>query len=120
MDKLKNKIIEKIGEDELNKKIREKIEEYEGLISEESAIYYIASELGITCNEDGDDDYIVGRVKKIFPYKWFEKDGKKGRFARILFVDKDGNEKTLVLWHRESEKADKLKINEIYISCELF
>jgi len=111
MDKLKNKLINEIGEDGLNKKIKEKIEEYEGLISEESAIYYIAAELGIACDEN--DDYIVGKVKKIFPYKWFEKDGKKGRFAKVIFIDKNGNEKTLILWHRESEKADKLKINDI-------
>ncbi len=111
MEELKKKILEKISEEELHQKIKEKIEEYEGLISEESAIYYIASELGISQNDE--EEYLIGRVKKIIPYKWFEKDGKKGRFAKIILIDREGKEKTLVLWHRESEKADKLRINDI-------
>ena len=113
MEELKKKLLERMSEEELNKKIKEKIEEFEGLISEESAIYYIASELGISDDLNDNEEYIFGRIKKIFPYKWFEKDGKRGRFARIIFIDNNENEKTLVLWHRESEKADKLRINDI-------
>ena len=122
-DVLENKdaIIEKlvasgISRDEVAAKIRDKQEEYGGLLTDAGAAYAIAKELRIDVGFEpkrmpmkisdikpgieGVD--IDGEVSQVFPAKAWEKDGRKGRVGSVIIRDASG-EIRLTLWNTECD-----------------
>ncbi|MCD6522596.1 MAG: DUF2240 family protein [Candidatus Diapherotrites archaeon] len=117
-DELVKAIIEKTGmsESEINAKIREKQEEYGGLLTEAGAAYSIAKEMGVVTDssqkkkrmqigelqEGLDAVNVVGIVSHVFPVKEWEKDGRRGKVGKILIRDNTG-EIRVVLWNADCD-----------------
>jgi len=125
-DVLENKdaMIEKlvasgISRDEVAAKIRDKQEEYGGLLTDAGAAYAIAKELGIDVGFEpkrmpmrisdikpgieGVD--IDGEITQVFPVKEWEKDGRKGKVGSVVIRDSSG-EIRLTLWNTECDMID--------------
>src|SRR3989338_1785401 len=106
-----SQIIEKIKEksalteEEINSRIKQKMEQLSGLISEEGAAHIIANELGIKLFEAVSgklqiknilagmrDVEVTGKVQQIFPINEFQrKDGSPGKVANIIIADETGS-----------------------------
>lgn len=115
-------LAEKIGisVEELDKLIKEKIDEYGGILLEEAALNIIAKEYGINLKEDVEDFLIkdiqegqinvevVGIVKDVSPLKTYKKkDGSEGHYKKVVIADKSG-EITITLWDDLAKKDIKV------------
>jgi len=113
-----------ISEEEINGKIKEKMDKLSGLISKEGAAHIIANELGIKIFEEGRlkirdiligmrDVEFVGKTKQIFGVNEFvRQDGSKGKVASFILGDETG-EVRVAAW---GEHADMVrKIQQDYI-----
>ncbi len=131
-------LIEKTGlsRNELMKKINEKKEEMDGLMTDEGAAYLIAKDFSIDLDlklgsskrpiiqiKDLDVSKtivnLVGRVSKVFNVKTFirKKDNKEGRVGSFILEDKTGQIR-VVLWDNQTEIIETHQIEEgmpIYI-----
>jgi len=118
------KIIEKIKkeanlpEEEIHKKIEEKLKQLAGLISREGAAHIVANELGVKLFEQFSgklqiknilsgmrDVETVGKVMQLFDVREFESNGRKGKVGSALIGDETGTIR-VVMW---GDQADKLK-----------
>ncbi len=132
------KIIEKIkddkglSEDEVNSKIKQKLDMLSGLISKEGAAHIVANELGVKLIQASGllkvadihpgmrNLETAGRVLRKFDVREFAmKDGSPGKVGS--FIMSDGNaEVRVVLWHDKTKNLEKLepntliKIREVY------
>ena len=130
-----------LEKDEIEKKVEAKKAKLSGLISKEGAAQIIAAELGI--NFEDQELKIselmpgmrkvntIGKVIKIIAIREFERNGKSGKVANILFADETGSCR-LVLWdtnqialfeNEEIKEGDVVRIkkgstrdNEIHLS----
>jgi len=127
-----NELVSKIKErglsdEEINKRINDKLEQLSGLISKEGAAHLIANELGIKIFEDvGEvkiskvifgmrDVGVVGKVIDIYEVRSFEKENRKGKVANFLIGDESGRIR-IVLWddnHISKIENKELKENDI-------
>ncbi|ABO34875.1 nucleic acid binding, OB-fold, tRNA/helicase-type [Methanococcus maripaludis C5] len=129
IDKLKQKILSKINQEELEKKVKEKIEENSGLLGEESAVMLVAQELGIEITyEDDEEEYdftikdiadgqknveVTGKIIEISPEKEFNrKDGSTGKIASITIGDNTGITR-LTLWNDKTDLIEGLKKGDV-------
>ncbi len=118
---MKKKIIEQAGLDsqQLNEKVRQKMEALSGLISEDGALHIIANELGINLfgNLSGKLQIknilagmrsveTAGKVIKVFPLREFQSNGRSGKVTNITIGDETGTIK-VVGW---GSKADELSV----------
>lgn len=124
IDKLKQKILSKISQEELEKKVKEKIEENSGLLGEESAVMLVAQELGIEITYGDEEEYdftisdiadgqknveVTGKIIEISPAKDFNrKDGSTGKLASITIGDNTGITR-LTLWNDKTDLIEGLK-----------
>jgi ssDNA-binding replication factor A large subunit len=92
-----------ISKEKLKEMVREKMEEFKDLISEEGAIYLVARDLGIEMLEQirrrlqiknvipgMKKVNLIGRVFKISPVIEFERQGIKGRVVNVFIGDSTG------------------------------
>jgi len=119
------------NEDEILSLIAQKKDEMGGLINDYGALSGVASDFGVRISELTDENNIsfsklkdvltkreisvnvVGRVKRVFPVKDFQrKDGTAGKVARIIISDETG-EIPVVLWDAHSEISNRVKFNDI-------
>uniref|UniRef100_A9AAR6 Nucleic acid binding OB-fold tRNA/helicase-type n=1 Tax=Methanococcus maripaludis (strain C6 / ATCC BAA-1332) TaxID=444158 RepID=A9AAR6_METM6 len=129
IDKLKQKILSKINQEELEKKVNEKIEENSGLLGEESAVMLVAQELGIEITYgDDEEEYdftindiadgqknveVTGKIIEISPAKEFNrKDGSTGKLASITIGDNTGITR-LTLWNDKTDLIEGLKKGDV-------
>lgn len=121
-------IIEKIKEsaglteEEIKKKINEKMDQLSGLISEEGAAHIISNELGIKLFEEVPgklqiknilagmrDVEMVGKVQQIYPVNEFQKkDGSSGKVVSMVVADETGTIR-VVLWGGQTDLVKELK-----------
>lgn len=112
------KLLGKMSASELEEKIAEKQKEYADLLTREGALYIIAKDEGVI-GEVVKKDCLVRdlqegmrgvrmklKVKKIYPARSFEKNGRKGSVCRVHAQDDDENEITLVLWNEDAMLAE--------------
>lgn len=114
--------------EKLDRKIKEKQDEFAGLITEYGAAYSIARELGILIDKPLDYHKInelengmaginvIARVVRISAPRRFEKNGRKGRVVNLVVRDETG-EKKLVLWHKDVDLVEKNIISKNTILC---
>jgi len=128
IDKLKQKILLKINQEELEKKVNEKIEENSGLLGEESALMLVAQELGIEITYGDEEEYdftikdiadgqknveVTGKIIEISPEKEFNrKDGSTGKIASITIGDNTGITR-LTLWNDKTDLIEGLKKGDV-------
>lgn len=112
------KLLGKMSASELEEKIKEKQKEYADLLTREGALYILAKENSLV-GEDAKKDCLTRdlqegmrgvrmklKVKKIYPSRSFEKNGRKGSVCRALVADEEGDEVTLVLWNEDAQLAE--------------
>ncbi|CAB3287220.1 Replication factor A [Methanocaldococcus lauensis] len=111
--KLKKKVAKALGisEEELDRMIREKIEDYGGILLKDAALMMIAKEYGIGFEKESVEEFsikdieegqinveIVGVVTDVSDVKSFKKkDGSVGKYRRIMLADKTGSIR-VTLW----------------------
>src|SRR3989344_4117438 len=123
---LKEKIIAsgKITSVELEGRIKTKINELSGLISEEGAAYILANELGVPILPQEEKLKIreiyagmknistSGRVIKKFEVREFAKENKTGKVCSLIIGDETGTIR-LVLWNDQVELVNDLKEGQV-------
>ena len=107
-------------EQEIKDKVSKKQEEYGGLLTEAGAAYSIAKELGIDFDFEPKNEIKVkdladgmanvnmsATIESAYPFREFEKDGRKGTVANFTISD-DTGKINLVVWNKD---PNSLKIN---------
>ncbi|MBN3037311.1 MAG: DUF2240 family protein [Candidatus Diapherotrites archaeon] len=125
----KDEIIAKILEagmtrEELEARIKEKQEEYGGLLTEAGAAYSVAKDMGIDLGlpeerveilkinqlkKGLDNVNIEGVVTTIFPVREWSKAGKSGKVCNLIIKDETG-EIRLVLWNNDCGLVESGKV----------
>ena len=126
----KHIIIEKIKEKaglsdrEINTRVKDKLDQLSGLISEEGALHIIANELGVKILEDPGKLQIknvlagmrnvelTGKVTNIYEVRTFEKDNRKGKVGSFMIGDETGVIR-VVAWNDKADILNKIKENDI-------
>lgn len=133
LDELKNKVIVsgKLTPVDLEKRVKEKINELSGLISEEGAIHIIANELGIsTVNERTKlkikelysgmrSISVVGKVLRRFEVREFMKGEIKGRVAALMLGDETGSIR-VTFWNDQVNEFLKIQDDDIILLKEAY
>lgn len=122
-------IIEKIkteshlSEEEINKRIKEKLELLSGLISKEGAAHIIANELGVKLVQEGPVQIknllagmknveVTGKVMKKYEVREFGAGERKGKVASALLGDSSGSIR-LVFWNDQAERFDAINEGDV-------
>lgn len=118
LDTIKEKIREKSGlsDEEIDQRIKKKLDQLSGLISKEGAAHIVANELGVKLQEASGpvkikhiisgmkNIEIVGRTIKKYEVREFNTEKRSGKVAKFLIGDETGTT-LIVLWN---DKADLL------------
>ena len=128
-----NEIVAKIkeksqlSEEDINKKIEDKLTQLSGLISKEGAAHIIANELGVNLFEQGvsgklqiknilegmRDVETVGRVQQAFNVNEFQrKDGTPGKVGSLILGDETGTIR-LTMWGDQADNVNKVSKGDI-------
>jgi len=112
-----------LSEQEIRAKIKEKLTQLAGLISEQGAAHIVANELGVelithAAEAKVKDLYpgmrnitVNGKVTRKFDLKTFAKDGRQGQVASFFIGDETGRIK-VTLWNNQADNYDALKEND--------
>tara|TARA_Y100000310_G_C20701769_1_gene830625 strand:- start:4634 stop:5773 length:1140 start_codon:yes stop_codon:yes gene_type:complete len=121
------KIKEKAGisEEEINTKIKTKLDQLSGLISKEGAAHIIANELGVKVIEQVSGKLqiknilpgmrsveTVGKVTQKFDIHEFQKEDRKGKLGSMVIGDETGTIR-IVLWQEQADKLNSIKEGDI-------
>lgn len=126
LPQIKERISQKTGlsEDDVNQKIKAKLKQLPGLISEEGAAHIVANELGVKLFDIGEKLQIknilagmrnvdvIGKVLQKYEVREFTKDNTTGKVANILIGDETGIVR-VVLWHKQAELMGQLKEGDV-------
>ena len=126
LEQIKQRITEKakITEEEINQKIKAKLKQLSGLISEEGAAHIIANELGVKLFEIGEKLQIknilpgmrnvdvVGKVLQTYELREFKTEKHAGKVANMLIGDDTGTIR-VVLWHKQADNINNLKEGDV-------
>lgn len=120
------KICSKSGmsEDEVHKKITEKVNLLYGLVSEEGAAHIIANELGIKIFEVAGELKIkdillgmrsvdtVGKVIRKYELREFNTEKRKGKVANLMLGDETGSAR-VVFWNDRTNDFEQIKEGDV-------
>ena len=126
LPRIKERISQKTGlsEDDINQKIKAKLKQLPGLISEEGAAHIVANELGVKLFDIGEKLQIknilagmrnvdvVGKVLQKYELREFNKENTSGKVANILIGDETGIVR-VVLWNKQAELINQLKEGDV-------
>ncbi len=125
LEEIKHKLVEKshLSSEQVNQKIKEKLSQLSGLISEEGAAHIVANELGVklidtsnlkvkNLNSGMKNIDILGKVLQVYELREFDKDGRKGKVANFLIADETGTLR-VVLWNDQAENLKKINSGDI-------
>ncbi|MBN2459668.1 hypothetical protein JXB28_05260 [Candidatus Woesearchaeota archaeon] len=136
LPQIKERIQQKTGmsEDEINQKIKAKLKQLPGLISEEGAAHIVANELGVKLFEMAAGEKlqikniltgmrnvdVVGKVVQKYELREFKTEKSSGKVANMLIGDETGVVR-VVLWHKQTDlfsqlnEGDVVKIRGAYV-----
>jgi replication factor A1 len=127
IDELKVKIVEsgKITKEELDNKIKAKINELSGLISEEGAAHIISNELGVEFKKEAGENLkikdvyvgmkgisVTGKVTRKFDVRTFNRNDKEGKVCSLVFGDESGTMR-VVFWNDQVDLVNEVKEDDI-------
>jgi replication factor A1 len=126
LPQIKERISQKTGLslDEINQKIKSKLRQLPGLISEEGAAHIVANELGVKLFDIGEKLQIknilagmrnvdvVGKVLQKYELREFNKENTSGKVANLLIGDETGVVR-VVLWHKQAELINQLTEGDV-------
>ncbi|MFH1917311.1 MAG: OB-fold nucleic acid binding domain-containing protein [Nanoarchaeota archaeon] len=112
-----------LSEDEINKKVKQKLDSLSGLISKEGAAHIIANELGIKLVQEGPvliknllsgmkNMEITGKVTRKYELREFSSGDRKGKVASLVLADESGFVR-LVLWNDQADAFAKINEGDI-------
>jgi ssDNA-binding replication factor A large subunit len=121
----------RVGKDEVEIKIKEKITKFADLITKEGAAHIVANEMGVKLVKDFEKKDIKisklipgynhvdvkGKVVTLYGVREFNKNGREGKVANFLMGDETGVVRA-VLWdtnHIKEIEDEKLKENSVLI-----
>lgn len=121
VEEIIRKIMEntELDEKRIKNMVKEKEEEFSGLISEEGAAHIVAKELGLNLLHSTvkglkienvlsgmNSVNLTGKVVRIFEPRTWEKDGKKGKVANIILADETGQIR-MSLWNEQVNPVEE-------------
>ena len=124
---IKDKLMKsgKITPVDLESRIKKKINDLSGLISEEGAAHIIANELGVELFSSGQEKLkvkniyagmrsisTVGKVMRKFEVREFAKEKASGRVASLIIGDESGTIR-VVFWNDQVKVWEQIKENDI-------
>ncbi|MBN1501919.1 hypothetical protein JW930_00105 [Candidatus Woesearchaeota archaeon] len=121
-DKIKQKT--NLSDADIKVKIKKKLDQLSGLISEEGAAHIVANELGVKLFEDIGQLQIknilpgmrnvevLGKVLRIYDIREFETENRKGKLGSFVIGDETGVIRILA-WNDKSQILEKLKPEQI-------
>jgi hypothetical protein len=123
---IKEKIAKKTGlsDEEISKKIKDKLKQLAGLISEEGAAHIVANELGVKLFEAGEPLQIknimpgmrnvdfAAKVLQKYEMREFNTEKGAGKVASMLVGDESGVIR-LVFWQKQAEASLELKEGDV-------
>jgi len=114
-----------LSDEEINEKIKKKLEQLSGLISKEGAAHIVANELGIKVIEQVSGKLqiknilagmrnveTVGKVLQIFDAHEFQREDRTGKIGSMVIGDETGSIR-VVLWHEQADKLASIKESDI-------
>lgn len=124
-EEIKEKVVEEteLDEDEVKEKVDDKMDEFEGLVSEEGAVHLIAKEHGVNIGQEMSEDLKIenivpdmrkvnfkARVVNISDMNTFERDDEEedGRVQNVVLGDDTGTTR-MTLWDEQTDIADKIE-----------
>lgn len=125
-DKLVEKIVEnsEITKEQIEEKVKTKLEQLAGLISKEGAVHIIANELGINLLQTQGilktkdllagmrDIELAGKVIKKYEIREFSTEKRNGKVARFLIGDETGTT-MIVMWNDQADKLENIQEEQI-------
>ena len=122
-DQIVGKILEttSMKPEELEDKIRTKVQDYGGLLTEAGAAYAIAKDLGVDCGFESEAPHylkinelkeglegvdLTASISRITSVKEWSKNGRSGKVCNLVLKDGTG-EARLVLWNTQCEPVEK-------------
>lgn len=123
------KVVEasELDKDELEEKVEEKLEEFEGLVSEEGAVHLVAKEHGVDLSESDAADLkienvvpemrkvvIKGKVLRVSDMNTFSRDGDEedGKVQNLVLGDDTGTIR-VTLWDEQTEIAQNVDEGDV-------
>jgi len=113
-----------LSDAEIKAKIKEKIDKYPGLFTEDSAGYVLAKELGVSLDDKDvvltplniiDNNMktanVLAVVEYLFPAKEYEKGGKKSKYVRLIVRENDTSV-NLTLWDKYTALIDSGQVKK--------
>lgn len=113
-----------LSEDEVKKKISEKVQTLYGLVSEEGAAHIIANELGIKIFDVSGELKIkdiligmksvdvVGKVVRKYELREFNTEKRKGKVANLSLAD-DTSSIRVVFWNNKTDDFNQIKEDDV-------
>ncbi|MDP3990180.1 MAG: OB-fold nucleic acid binding domain-containing protein [archaeon] len=129
LPELKQKILAsgKLNSEELEQKIKQKINELSGLISEGGAAHIIANELGVDLIPKGSERLkikevysgmknvsVLGKVVRKFEAREFQKGEGKGKVCSLLLGDESGSVR-VVFWNDQVDQLQDVNEEDILL-----
>jgi len=134
LNELKEKITNsgKINSEQLDNRIKAKINELSGLISEEGAAHIIANELGVELVDQNKNKlkikeiYVgmrnistVGKVIRKFEIREFQKGDSTGKVCSLIIGDETGTIR-IVFWNDQVDQLNKVNENDIILVKDVY
>lgn len=134
LEEIKSRIVEtgKLSFSDLDSKIKAKINELSGLVSEEGAAYIIANELGIQLVKLSEGCLKIrelyagmrnistcGKVIRKFEIREFNKNERQGKVCSILLGDETGTVRT-VFWNNQVDSLANVKDGDIIVLKDVY
>ncbi len=131
---IKDKLLKsnKVTPRELDERIKKKINDLSGLISEEGAAHIIANELGVELFNASSsrlkikevyagmrDVTTLGKVVRKFEVREFTKGDSKGKVCSLVIGDETGTTR-LVFWNEQVDLLEKVKVDDIVLVKNAF
>jgi replication factor A1 len=131
---IKEKIVAsgKLSSEECDERIKSKISELSGLISEEGAAHIIANELGVVLVDENKNKLkikeiysgmrnvmTVGKVVRKFEVREFSKGDKTGKVCSIILGDDTGTVR-VVFWNDQVNVLNDVKENDVLLIQEAY
>lgn len=113
-----------LSEEEIRSKIKSKIDQLYGLVSEEGAAHIVANEYGIKLLEAHGDLKIkdvligmksvdiIGKVMRKYELREFNTEKRKGKVANLMLADETGSIR-VVFWNDKTNEFTQLKDEDI-------
>lgn len=116
-----------ITEDEVERRVNEKLESLSGLITKEGALQIIANDLGVKVLSDGFAKLAVEqlaaglrsvqltlKVVDVYEQRTFERDGREGKLHPMLCGDETGQVR-VVGWGEMADEISKLEAGDVVV-----